>query len=334
VPKYNPNIVEGPASAIDSSVPLYSGTTGKLLKAASGVSVTATGMSVGGTAAANKLDVAGNVMLANGALLGMVGEGTAVTTSNYFLTGATSYSILNAPGSGTIGLRTNNVDRVRITNAGNVGCGTTAPASGGGSPCLIMVDAVSNPSGIGTNCAGVFAKDVAGTTEFFAIDEAANATQLTAHASDGPDAAYADPVGGRGVEWMLRRESPWKRIDGKRVGRPGETLDGCITWENPRTGVTVSESFAEYVARMGYTTEDAERLGYVAQDWDEDQASKSEKVDKEIEERVTKLASVKKEMSRQRRLPWNLRSKVDIGIAKSKAPKRHQKASHPFGKVV
>ncbi len=220
---------------------------------------------------------------------------------------------------------------IYATTAGNVGIGTTAPASGGGAPCLIMVDAVSNPTGIGTNSAGIFAKDVAGTTEFFAIDEAANATQLTAHASDGPDAAYADPIGGRGVEWILRRESPWKMIDGKRVGRTGN-LDGCITWENPRTGVTVSESFAEYVTRMGYSQADAERMGYVAQDWDADQQVKQAASDEQQAERAAQWAAVKTEVARQRRLPWHLRKRPE-DIPPGPAPKHHTVKPHPFAKV-
>ena len=251
------------------------------------------------------------------------GGGTSLgnaATDLLFYTGATSTTL-----TGTV--------RMKITNLGAVGLGATSAASGGGSPCLFAYDAVSNPTGIGTNSAGVFAKDVAGTTEFFAIDEAANATQLTAHASDGPDAAYADPVGGRGVEWILRRESPWKMIDGKRVGRPGETLDGCITWENPRTGVTVSESFAEYVARMGYTTEDAERLGYVPQDWDDDQQKKTAMQAGKITERAEQWATFKSEVARQKRLPWFLKSKPD-GQPDGPALTAHTLQKHPFGKAV
>ncbi len=63
--------------------------------------------------------------------------------------------------------------------AGSITIGNTSVPSGGGTPVLIMTDAVSNPTGMPTNTAGIFAKDVAGTTKLFAIDEAGAVTQLT-----------------------------------------------------------------------------------------------------------------------------------------------------------
>lgn len=63
--------------------------------------------------------------------------------------------------------------------AGSVTIGNTSVPSGGGTPVLIMNDTVSNPTGMPANTAGIFAKDVAGTTKLFAIDEAGTVTQLT-----------------------------------------------------------------------------------------------------------------------------------------------------------
>lgn len=63
--------------------------------------------------------------------------------------------------------------------SGNVGIGTeTAPTTG--SMGLVFGDGTAL-SGLATNTAGLYANDVAGTVEMFAIDEAAGATQISPH---------------------------------------------------------------------------------------------------------------------------------------------------------
>ena len=84
---------------------------------------------IGTASPANKLDINGNLMLPNGSFIGMTGTGTVINTTDYILTGATTYSILNTPSTGFIGFRINNVDRVRISNNGNVGIGTVSPTN-------------------------------------------------------------------------------------------------------------------------------------------------------------------------------------------------------------
>ena len=119
-------------------------------------------------------------------------------------------------------------------------------------------NATTNPSAH-SNHGCMFAKDVSGTVELFAQDDAGNATQLTQHASDGPDAIYQSPATGRGIEWVSRRHIPVNGIRGDRfptttIGVDGVTVadrvfDGAVVWSNPMTGVEILESADEYEAR-------------------------------------------------------------------------------------
>lgn len=80
-------------------------------------------------------------------------------------------------------------ERMRFTAAGPVLIGTTTEPSGTATKCLIFGDNAGNPTP-GTNTASIFAKDVAGTVEMFAGDEAGNVTQISAHANlDDAEAA-------------------------------------------------------------------------------------------------------------------------------------------------
>ena len=213
---------------------------------------------------------------------------------------------------------------------GSVGIGTTTPASGGGYPCLIMADAGSDPTGISTNCAGVFAKDVSGTTEFFAIDEGGAATQLTQHAKDGPDSIYTNSLNGKGREWVSRRQIPWKGIDGKALGHRSETIDGAVIWENPKNGKVAVESFLEYSQRMGYLEEEATRLGYVAIDWDEVQTKKAQASAADRADAEAAWQNYRDEIARQRRLPWYLRTMEQLQRP-ADLPAVYEKKPNPFG---
>lgn len=74
-------------------------------------------------------------------------------------------------------------ERVRIGNNGNISISTgTITFPTGGSPGLIFGQGTAF-SAMGANTAGIQAKDVAGTAEMFAVDEAANATQISPHDS-------------------------------------------------------------------------------------------------------------------------------------------------------
>ena len=73
---------------------------------------------------------------------------------------------------------------------GNVGLGNPTLPTGGGTPVLALAQASGNPTGIGSNSAGLIAKDVSGTAELFAWDEAGNVTQISPHAMDAPAWLY------------------------------------------------------------------------------------------------------------------------------------------------
>ena len=58
--------------------------------------------------------------------------------------------------------------------------GTATAPSAGGSKVLVFGDNAADPT-MGADTAGLYAKDVAGTVELWAVDEASNATQLSPH---------------------------------------------------------------------------------------------------------------------------------------------------------
>ena len=71
--------------------------------------------------------------------------------------------------------------------------GTTVSPTANGGKVLVFGDNTADPT-MGADVAGLFAKDVTGTVEMFAVDEADNATQISPH----------DPVTG---EWYFYSEN-------------------------------------------------------------------------------------------------------------------------------
>ena len=74
----------------------------------------------------------------------------------------------------------NTTAALAIDPSGNVLIGTTTVPTGTNGKVLVFADNAGNPT-MGTNTAGFFCKDVAGTVEAFAVDEASNVTQLSPH---------------------------------------------------------------------------------------------------------------------------------------------------------
>ncbi len=114
---------------------------------------------------------------------------------------------LGAPGSGGSGVGGNfnvqdsaNNPLLQVTYAGDVLLGTTTAPSAGSGNVLVMGDNGGDPT-MGTNTAGIYGKDVAGTVEMFAVDEAGNATQLSPHDETG--------------EWVFDSAKPQDRATGE-----------------------------------------------------------------------------------------------------------------------
>lgn len=79
-------------------------------------------------------------------------------------------------------------------HADDFGIGSTAVPTAGSGAVLFMGDNAGDPT-MGVNTAGFYGKDVGGTVEAFAIDEAGNAAQLTSHNFTlfEPDDSYGYP---------------------------------------------------------------------------------------------------------------------------------------------
>jgi hypothetical protein len=74
-------------------------------------------------------------------------------------------------------------EKLRVTGTGDVLVGTTTKPTANGGKVLTLGDNAADPT-MASNTAGIYAKDVSGTVEMFAIDEANNATQISSHNFD------------------------------------------------------------------------------------------------------------------------------------------------------
>lgn len=97
---------------------------------------------------------------------------------------------------------------------GSLRVGPSATPTGGGMPTLALTQASGNPTGIASNTAGLVGKDVAGTCELFAWDEAGNVTQISPHAMDGPS-------------WLYDLDDPLPRVT-----KEENVYLGVVRWTN------------------------------------------------------------------------------------------------------
>lgn len=112
-------------------------------------------------------------------------------------------------------LKIGGAEKARINANGDLLLGTTTSPTGTVGKCLFFGDNIGNPTP-GTNTAGIFAKDVSGTVEMFAIDEGGGAgAQLTPH---DPERRWA-PL-------MLDPHRGWHRVRMYRVIELLEEMTG------------------------------------------------------------------------------------------------------------
>jgi len=160
--------------------------------------------------------------------------------------------------SGKLELMTKNLGggfivRLIINSDGNVGIGSITSPSAGSGKVLYVGDNAGDPT-MAANTAGFYGKDVAGTVEAFAIDEAGNAAQLTSHPEDAPPQYY------RGV---TEDEIP------SFIRKSFNLYIGKIEWFRSDIPLRSYETFAAYNTRHGFTARDP---GFLVQyDWTEQQ---------------------------------------------------------------
>jgi hypothetical protein len=90
-----------------------------------------------------------------------------------------------------IQFRTSNTTRMTVGSSGDILLGTATAPSANGGKVLAFGDNTADPT-MATDTAGIYAKDVAGTVEMFAVDEAANATQISPHDAEGDWIFYSE----------------------------------------------------------------------------------------------------------------------------------------------
>lgn len=139
--------VVGPASATNTAVPTFDGTTGKLIQNNSGVTiatniVTATGFAgaLNGTVGATT-PAAGAFTTLSATGITTVAAGSAALPAIVSTTG-TADTGLWFPAADTIAASTAGTERLRIDSSGNVGVNTSTPTTFGGS---LVVYAAANP---------------------------------------------------------------------------------------------------------------------------------------------------------------------------------------------
>jgi hypothetical protein len=144
-------------------------------------------------------------------------------------------------------------ERMRMNSLGDLLLGTTTSPSANSGKIFVVGDNAADPT-MGSNTAGFYGKDVAGTVEAFAVDEAGNAAQLTPHARNAPDWMY-DKI--PGIETVRMTSNIYTgMIEWTNETRKNTLLQAQIEGESlpakkqDRT-FHYLESFADYNTRTG-----------------------------------------------------------------------------------
>ncbi|OGP23528.1 MAG: hypothetical protein A2038_08100 [Deltaproteobacteria bacterium GWA2_57_13] len=132
----------------------------------------------------------------------------------------------------------------------------------------------SNPAGIGANTAGIYAKDVAGSAELFAFDEAGNFTQLSPHPADFLNSL---PLSGRPFPWAYYSENVYL---GKRIKIDLAGLVAAVELLTGQKFIFVEDLPPES-----------------RRSWDADQQERKVRVDQEIDAAKARIAELDRLMA-------------------------------------
>jgi hypothetical protein len=214
-----------------------------------------------------------NVRKTYGLVAGGIVTDTAGAEDGYFL--------IQLMRTGTL------TDQLKLNHKGILGIGTLVTPADGAS--VLLFGNGTKPSGM-SNEAGLFAKDVAGTTEMHSFDEAGNETLISAHAGDAPDWMYDDedgvPMIVKEAQYFLGtvRYSNQTRAD--RLLEMTDAEKALLPIEKRR--VTFTETFAEHNTRLGLVEEKA----LVKLDWEAEQDKITEMIAGRKQAIVDRLAAI------------------------------------------
>ena len=153
------------------------------------------------------------------------------------------------------------LEKMRITSAGNVGIGTTS--FGTNAAGVIGIANATAPTSSPADMVQLYAEDVTASSELRVRDEAGNVTTLSPHAKDAPDSLYDN---GKGVDEMHRVANHYLGvITFTNVDRRNDLMQKQLNGEELPEDRTfkVTETFAEYNARTGADLQ--------VEDWDANQ---------------------------------------------------------------
>jgi len=217
--------------------------------------------------------------------------------------------------TGVVYIQTKGSNRAVITANGDLGLGASSGPSANGGKVIFFGDNTADPT-MAINTCGVYGKDVAGTVETFAVDEAGNATQLTPHAKDGPAAIYSFSPG---VEAVLATSNSYL---------------GKVRWVNleDSTKTVIVEDFTEYNARRGLSAGDA---GFKElADWETNQDLQEQQIqtlqadwDTRNQNRLTRFRN---EAAQFKSMPMFLRKVVPALEEIEERPKDYVRKPNPF----
>jgi len=176
-------------------------------------------LNIGGNSSGNRtsfIDIVADDTYTTYALRLLRNNGSPNGLSQLLHRGTGALQIKAEDASGKIRLGVNAGDALYIASSMDIGVGSLTPPTANGLHVLFFADNTADPT-MANNTAGIYAKDVAGTVEMFAVDEASNVTQISPH----------DPLTGDWVYYSKNlKTGVVKRVNMERLVAIVEALSG------------------------------------------------------------------------------------------------------------